>query len=333
MKLITSMTRNINIVVLTLLIALTSAHNGAHLPGEEDSTETTPTTENTSNVENLNSNAGVAIGLSFISTIAICLGATFPFVPSILKREESSKLIEQTTFMAGTLSFTAGILLYSTMSALVPETFVYLVKSSIPKAWVYAVGVTYFLVGALSLQFVNKTVDWLTPDKQKVCVCHVPTVSNGTSTESKIVESKKECPQFCDSESTDISNVDISDGENTNQPGNHSNIMQKANYRYLGIQTAIAMGVHKIPEGTLSAYQLADLICKFRNGNFPGCNDSVAVWSFHRPGNVSSLISRGIHHCNTNVCCNEEPLEVDLVSHNNCRLFPATGRVNCVWIV
>ncbi|KAI9323549.1 Zinc/iron permease [Dichotomocladium elegans] len=97
--------------------------------------------------------------LVLISSIACVVGASVVFIDKFLFR--TSSILESRSFLAGSMSLASGVLLYSSLSVLLPEA----IKRLDGGTLVYA----GFFGGALFTLILTRIIHWFTPDAVHAC--------------------------------------------------------------------------------------------------------------------------------------------------------------------
>ncbi|KAI8330443.1 Zinc/iron permease [Chlamydoabsidia padenii] len=214
-----------------------------------------------------------------ISSAACVVGASIVFIDKVWPRQQGSILTSR-AFLASSMALASGVLLISSLAVLLPESQARL--HSTPKAY------GWFLVGASLTLCLSRIIHWCTPQAIHSCGSTSPTqherdLSTSTSFSPTMIpsidrqgEQQKLIQSTMDYGSTVLPNAhfrfhehhhDLEDqrplhdhhqhdhhstSNNTHGNGDHIDLDQeKEHFWSIGIQTAVAICVHKFPEGLI----------------------------------------------------------------------------------
>ncbi|KAG1473305.1 hypothetical protein G6F56_001030 [Rhizopus delemar] len=201
-----------------------------------------------------------------ISSIACVLGASIVFLDKLFHKP----LLDNRSFMASSMSLASGVLLFSSLSVLFPQAQKHLNHD----ATLY----TCFFSGAIFTLLITKSIHYLMPDAIHVCGDTEEDCGNHNHGENHNNERQKLNKHRYDVEYGAIRSneshfrlhhEDHQEGEDSSQEPethdhNHSHnhhhrhesmgevVADDSNYYLnIGVQTAIAICVHKFPEGLI----------------------------------------------------------------------------------
>ncbi|RHZ83128.1 hypothetical protein Glove_99g285 [Diversispora epigaea] len=223
----------------TLAITHTLAHGG-HDDEHDDwkppptatTTATTSASEENENHNKLASgNIGLGFGLTAISAAASAIGSLtpfldllFPYIPFL----SGVKITESKGFLAGSFSFSAGILLFLTLGDLFPEAISSFKESGIfDRKFSSLFASAIFIITVLIIMLSKKAIKVYRKDKK-------------TEVNNNIGDSNK----------NDLKEVNIEEkGLNNNNDNDIVSPHTARQLKNMGVSIAIALAIHNFPEG------------------------------------------------------------------------------------
>ncbi|CAG8613095.1 28080_t:CDS:2 [Gigaspora margarita] len=224
------------LISLVLVIALTStsvtAHGGAS-EGSEATPPPPPSVYATDKSTFASGNIGLGFGLTALAAFCSALGSftplldlVFPYIPWW----KDFRITQSKGFLAGSLSFSAGILLFLTLGDLYPEAISSFRTSKLfnPK-YADIVAASIFIATILIIM----TFKYFFGHYHNHHNLH-----KNTETDSEFIGAKK---------------VDLETNQDKNLPTPTTvvNTDDSQKLKSLGIQIAVALAIHKIPEGLI----------------------------------------------------------------------------------
>ncbi|KAI8393516.1 Zinc/iron permease [Radiomyces spectabilis] len=187
-----------------------------------------------------------------VSSLACITGASIVFVDKLWKSSQGS-ILENPKFLAASLSLASGVLLFSSLYTLLPAA----------QKRLHSDFLTYtcFFAGAAVTLLITYIVRWFTPDAIDACGAHGADF-NHDNAHGKWVHNhtgdEEQHPLYHDqhipghhSEYGSVNDRACREPASDEHQHGHVNLTQHDHDSYLsiGIQTAIAICIHKFPEG------------------------------------------------------------------------------------
>ncbi|KAI7883665.1 hypothetical protein K492DRAFT_205195 [Lichtheimia hyalospora FSU 10163] len=210
--------------------------------------------------------------LVLISSIACILGASVVFIdalrPSSRYNQSCGSILEQPKVIASSMALAAGVMLFSSLFTLLPASRARLASDH----WMYL----YYFVGIATTIFINRCIHWCAPNA-------IHAYNEGPHQHGHHQASPLEHPDSCSSQSTLLPTTVTHDDTSfmksatTGNLGEHTRLQynsveygtvteqhhhpeyfdpvksndQENDYFRIGIQTAVAICIHKFPEGLI----------------------------------------------------------------------------------
>ncbi|KAK9711386.1 Zinc transporter, variant 2 [Basidiobolus ranarum] len=110
------------------------------------------------------------------SSLACLLGASIVFLDGIAHRVFKSdfRITESRTFLASSLGLASGIMMYSSLVVLLPESRHFLVESNLVGNYVDVALMCVFASGTILAFLLNRLIQWISP--HDICPCHPPSL-------------------------------------------------------------------------------------------------------------------------------------------------------------
>ncbi|KAK9719960.1 Zinc transporter [Basidiobolus ranarum] len=110
------------------------------------------------------------------SSLACVFGASIVFLDGIAQRVFKSdfRITESRTFLAASLGLASGIMIYSSLVILLPESRRFIIESKLVSNFVNVILMCIFTFGTIMAFLLNRLIQWISP--HDVCPCHTPSI-------------------------------------------------------------------------------------------------------------------------------------------------------------
>ncbi|ORY97186.1 ZIP zinc transporter-domain-containing protein [Syncephalastrum racemosum] len=218
-----------------------------------------------------NENSSTAQGwlLVLVSSIACILGASIVFI-DIFWPQSHGSILDNKPFLSGSMALASGVLLFSSLAILLPES-----QERLGSAWkTYAC----FFAGSLFTLLLTRLIHWCAPSAIHACGGsphhHAQDANNDVESGNGNTQERQPLLRHCNVEYGTSPNREAhirfhpphqhqeERQRQQHQSEQHQHQHQHATHKHqqdhgehdflrIGIQTAVAIGVHKFPEGLI----------------------------------------------------------------------------------